>query len=153
MSSARKAFIPRTILLLSDDDAVVEHIESALASFCLTHHIECHRDIQGYRQSLVGSILQPASAAHVDLFLIAYVDDEEKTRETLTDLRHLGRWKRIPSVIFLAREDPAFVRTLYHLGANSVLKFPLRFEALQQLISTMDAYWFNAVTLPYQEDD
>lgn len=153
MSSDRKAFVPRTILLLSDDKTVVEHFESALASFCLTHHIECHRDIESFQQSLIGSTLQPASAGRIDLLLIAYVDDETKTREVLEDLRHLRRWKLVPSVVFLTQEDPVFTRMLYYLGANSVLKYPLRFDALRQLISTMDAYWFDAVTLPNSDDE
>ena len=153
MSPARKSFIPRTILLLSEDETVVRHVESALAAYCLNHHIECHKDIHSFHQSLIGSSLQPASPKQVDLNLIAYVDDQEKTHETLADLRLLPRWKLVPSVIFLAREDPAFTSMLYHLGANTVLKFPLRFDALQQLISTMDAYWFNTVTLPDNDEE
>ncbi|WP_394171226.1 hypothetical protein [Saccharospirillum alexandrii] len=153
MSSARKSFIPRTILLLSDDETAVHHIESALSSYCLTHHIERHKDIHSFHQALIGSSLQSASATQVDLILIAYVDDQEKTHEALADLRLLPRWKLVPSIIFLSREDPAFTRMLYHLGANTVLKFPLRFDALQQLISTMDAYWFNTVTLPDTDEE
>ena len=153
MSSARKTFIPRTILLLSDDETAVHHIESALTSYCLAHHIERHNDIQSFHQSRLDVSMQPAPTSQVDLILIAYVDDQEKTHETLAELRLLPRLKLVPSVIFLAREDPAFSRMLYHLGANTVLKFPLRFDALQQLISTMDAYWFNTVTLPDQDDE
>lgn len=153
MSSARKAFSPRTILLLSENAIVAEQIEQALATYCLTHHIQWHVDIRSFQQSLIGSQLQPASAAHVDLFLIAYVDDEPTTLQTLLELNQLVRWKRVPSVIFLSQSDPTFTRLLYHLGANSVLKFPLGFDALQQLISTMDAYWFDTVTLPFAEDE
>ncbi len=153
MRSVRKAFVPRTILLLSDDRSVVDHIESALATYCLTHHIQWQVDVRSFQQSLTGSQLQPASAAQVDLFLIAYVEDEAKTRQTLIDLRHLKRWKLVPTVIFWGQDNPAYTRLFYHLGANSVLKYPLRFDALQQLISTMDAYWFDAVTLPYSDND
>ncbi|MEP4544571.1 MAG: hypothetical protein ABJ000_00225 [Saccharospirillum sp.] len=153
MRSDQKSFMPRTILLLSDDETVAHHIESALASFCLTHHIEYHENFHSFHQSLIGSSLQSASTVQVDLILIAYVDDEEKTHETLSDLRLLPRWKLVPSVIFLSREDPSFTRMLYHLGANTVLKYPLRFDALQQLISTMDAYWFNTVTLPDSDEE
>lgn len=152
MSSDRKSFMTRTILLLSDDETVVHHIESALASYCLTHNIETHKNLHSFHQSLIDSSLQSASAVQVDLILIAYVDDEEKTHETLSDLRLLPRWKLIPSVIFLSRENSAFTRMLYHLGANTVLRYPLRFDALQQLISTMDAYWFNTVTLPDSDE-
>ncbi len=153
MSSARKAFTPRTILLLSEDASVAEQIEQALATYCLTHHIQWHVDIRSFQQSLIGSQLQPASAARVDLFLIAYVDDDVKTQQTLMDLRRLARWKLVPSVVFLDHDEPEFTRSLYHLGVNSVLKYPLRFDALQQLISTMDAYWFDAVTLPFADDE
>lgn len=153
MSSARKAFVPRTVLLLSEDPSVAEQIEQALATFCLSHHIQWHEDIAAFHQSLIGAQLRPASAAHVDLLLLAYVEDEERTRETLADLRRLPRWKLVPTVVFLQRDDPVFTRTLYHLGANSVLRYPLRFATLQQLISTMDAYWFDAVTLPFSNDE
>lgn len=148
MRPAQQAFVPRTIVLLSDAAAVAEQIEQALATYCLAHHIEWHLDIRSFQQSLIGSSLQPASAAHVDLFLIAYVDDERTTQDTLSELHQLTRWKQVPSVIFLNQNNPTFARLLYHLGANSVLKYPPVFDSLQQLISTMDAYWFDAVTLP-----
>ncbi|MCH8532863.1 MAG: hypothetical protein LAT65_18585 [Saccharospirillum sp.] len=153
MRSARKAFVPRTILLLSESAIVAEQIEQALATYCLAHHIQWHVDIRSFQQSLISSHLQPESAAHVDLFLIAYVDDTLKAQQTLLELSKLVRWKKVPSVLFLNQDDPTFVRMLYHLGANSVLKFPPRFDSLQQLISTMDAYWFDAVTLPFSEDE
>ena len=153
MRSVRKAFIPRTILLLSEEVRVAEQIEQALATHCLAHHIEWHVDIQSFQQSLIGSRSRPASATRVDLLLVAYVDDERKTQDTLVDLNRLTGWRQVPRVLFMKQCDPALTRLLYHLGANSVLKFPLSFEALQQLISTMDAYWFDAVTLPFSEDE
>jgi len=153
MSSARKAFVPRTILLLSEDPTVAEQIEQALATYCLSHHIEWHTDIAAFHQSLIGARLQAGSAAHVDLFLVAHVDNEDHTRETLSDLKRLSRWKLVPTVILLNQASSSFVRTLYHLGANTVIDYPLRFDALQRLINTMDAYWFDTVTLPYADDD
>lgn len=153
MSSVRKAFVPRTIVLLSEDPTVAEQIEQALATYCLSHHIEWHTDIANFQQSLIGSRLQSASAAHVDLFLVAHVDNEERTRETLSDLKRLSRWKLVPTVILIDQTSSSFVRTLYHLGASTVIGYPLRFDALQRLLSTMDAYWFDTVTLPYPDDD
>ncbi|GGX72322.1 hypothetical protein [Saccharospirillum salsuginis] len=153
MSSARKAFVPRTILLLSEDPTVAEQIEQALATYCLSHHIEWHTDIAAFQQSLIGARLQAGSAAHVDLFMVAHTDNEERTRETLFDLKRLKRWKLVPTVVLLKQCNPAFVRTLYHFGANTVIRYPLHFDALQQLINTMDAYWFDTVTLPYPDDD
>ena len=153
MSSARKAFVPRTILLLSEDPTVAEQIEQALATYCLSHHIEWHKDIDAFQQSLIGARLQAGSAAHVDLFLVAHVDNEERTRETLADLKIIRRWTLVPTVILLKQGNPTFARTLYHLGASTVIRYPLRFDALQQLINTMDAYWFDTVTLPYADDE
>lgn len=85
--------------------------------------------------------------------LIAYVNDAQRTRQTLLELRQLVRWKLVPVAVFVSTEESDLAQVMYHLGANSVLPYPLRFESLKTLLQTMDRYWFEVVSLPPRPDE
>lgn len=136
------------LLLLTDDSALAQHIEQALAGYQLCHHLHQFCDIDHYQQAALGSGVVAAPMARIDLCLIAYLNDSERTRKTVEEIRLLPRWRSVPLVVLIEGENPALARILYQFGANSVLRFPLRFDGLRELIRTMDTYWFDVVTLP-----
>lgn len=142
------AFRHRHLLLLSDDASLANHIELALAGYQLNHHLHCYNDIDAYQEAALGAGVDALPMARIDLCLIAYLGDGERGRRTVEELRLLKRWKTVPLVVLVDGENPALTRILYQFGANSVLRFPLRFDSLRELICTMDNYWFEVVTLP-----
>lgn len=86
--------------------------------------------------------------ARIDLCLVAYLGDNERSRHAVEEIRRLPRWRSVPLVVLIDADNPAPARILYQFGANSVLRFPLRFDGLRDLIRIMDTYWFDVVTLP-----
>ncbi|MFG1495478.1 hypothetical protein ABMA57_02515 [Saccharospirillum sp. HFRX-1] len=136
------------LLLLTDDSALAQHIEQALAGYQLCHHLHQFCDIDHYQQAALGSGVVATPMARIDLCLIAYLNDAERSRKAVEEIRLLPRWRSVPLVALIEGENPALARILYQFGANSVLRFPLRFEGLRELIRTMDTYWFDVVTLP-----
>lgn len=142
------AFRNRHLLLLTDDAALGQHIEQALAGYQLHHHLHSFCDIDHFQEAALGPGVDAQPMARIDLCLIAYLGDPERCRQTVEEIRLLSRWKSVPLVVLIDGENPALARILYQFGANSVLRFPLRFDGLRELIRTMDTYWFDVVTLP-----
>jgi DNA-binding response OmpR family regulator len=138
----------KTILLLSDDPKLQPQIEQALGVFYLSSTIRSYPDLQQFQRSLVRDHLRLSQDAQVDLFMVAFPDDLDRSVRTLTELRQLKRHSLTPVIVFQYREDKAVTRQLYHFGANTVLKYPLNFEAIQKLMLIMDDYWFDTVSLP-----
>ncbi|PTY37834.1 hypothetical protein BGP77_15280 [Saccharospirillum sp. MSK14-1] len=136
------------LLLLTDDAALAEHIEQALTGYQLSHHLHSYSSIDQYQEAALGPGVTAEPMARIDLCLIAYLGDSERARSAVEEIRLLPRWRSIPLVVLIDGDNPALTRMLYQFGANSVLRYPLRFDSLRELICTMDTYWFDVVTLP-----
>lgn len=142
------AFRHRHLLLLTEDVTLAQHIEQALAGYQLNHHLHTFADFDQYQTAALGPGIEAQPMARIDLCLIAYLGDSERCRRTLEELRLLPRWRSVPLVVLMENVNATQSRLLYQYGANSVLRFPLRFDDLRELICTMDSYWFDVVTLP-----
>jgi len=136
------------LLLLTDDSALGQHVEQALAGYQLSHHLHTFCDIDHYQEAALGPGVAASPMARIDLCLIAYLGESERARNTVEEIRLLPRWHSVPLVVLIDGDNSALTRILYQFGANSVLRYPLRFEGLRELICTMDSYWFDVVTLP-----
>ncbi len=132
-----------TIILFTDDENVAQHIEESMSAFSLNHDLRvCQSVVDLTEPSLLQSLEQ------IDLFLIAYLGDDEQARQTLMDLQTVRRWKVVPTIVFLLPEQEEMAHLFYSLGANSVLPYPLHFDQLSKIVSIMDTYWFEIVALP-----
>jgi CheY-like chemotaxis protein len=138
----------KTILLLSDDPTLQSQIEQVLGGFCLSNNVQWYADLQQFQRSSVNDHLRLSKDTQVDLFMIAYLHDVQCSVQTLTELRRLKRHALTPVVIFQHRVDKAVTRQLYHYGANTVLKYPLHFDAIKKLTLIMDDHWFGVASLP-----
>lgn len=136
----------RSILLLTDDVDVREKIDSALAAHALSHRLHLAKDLQQFLASQMDA--EPEDVIQIDLLLLAYVNDQDRVRQVLQELSLIERWKAVPTIAFLSKEQLGDAKLLYHLGCNSVLRYPLHFETLKELIVAMDQYWFGVVSLP-----
>lgn len=153
MAGEEPPYRMRKLLLFSDSGDIARQIEQSLAGYGLSHDIRWIGSIDEFHSA---SLSFPGVAPRwpdVDLCLIAYVNDAQRTRQTLLELRQLVRWKLVPVVVFVPPEEAGLAQVLYHLGANSVLPYPLSFESLKALLQTMDRYWFEVVSLPPRPDE
>jgi CheY-like chemotaxis protein len=61
--------------------------------------------------------------------------------EVLQWLRERPLLKRIPVVVLTSSRESSDVNRAYELGANSYLVKPVAFDALLDLVKTLDMYW------------
>ncbi len=61
--------------------------------------------------------------------------------EVLTWLREQPVLKRLPVVVLTSSKEPADINRAYDLGANSYLVKPLGFDALLDMVESLNLYW------------
>lgn len=68
--------------------------------------------------------------------------------EVLEWLRAQPVLKRIPVVMLTASRQPIDVNRAYELGANAYLVKPVNFDALVEMLKTLDSFWLRANERP-----
>lgn len=63
--------------------------------------------------------------------------------EVLGWLRQQPNLKRLPVVVLTSSKEPADVNKAYDLGANSYLVKPLGFDALMEMVRSLNQYWLS----------
>jgi CheY-like chemotaxis protein len=61
--------------------------------------------------------------------------------EVLEWLRQQPNLKRLPVVVLTASSESSDVNRAYDLGANSYLVKPVTFDALVEMVKTLNLYW------------
>lgn len=61
--------------------------------------------------------------------------------ELLQRIRADARLRHVPVVLLSSEPTPALLRRAYTLGANSVVRKPVRFEELRAALREVEAYW------------
>ncbi|WP_020410720.1 hypothetical protein [Hahella ganghwensis] len=137
-------FQSRTLVLFADDADVARHIDEAFSVFGINHDFRVCRSVT----DLTAPEASQQLPQRIDLFLIAYLGDAERARQTLDDLQSVRRWKIVPTIVFFSPDHMAAAHLFYSCGANSVLPCAIHFEQLCKVVSVMDNYWFDIVSLP-----
>lgn len=71
-------------------------------------------------------------------------------RSALAEIKHDPDLRQIPVVILTTSEADEDVFRSYDLGVNSYIVKPVTFEALVNILQTLEKYWFEIVELPPQ---
>lgn len=73
-------------------------------------------------------------------------------RAALAEIKADPSLNRIPVVILTTSKADEDVYRSYDLGVNSYIVKPVTFEALVDVLQTMEKYWFEIVQLPGSEE-
>jgi len=90
----------------------------------------------------------PREAPRPDMVLLDLNMPRMDGREALAELRRDDRFKNLPVIILTTSEHEADVLRTYDLGANSFVSKPVDLAGLIEVITALDNYWFQIVTLP-----
>ena len=71
-------------------------------------------------------------------------------REVLARIKKDDSLKTIPTVILTTSEAEADVANSYRLQANCYLNKPVRFDAFESLVKSINDFWLTKVKLPPQ---
>jgi CheY-like chemotaxis protein len=142
--------MPITILM-ADDDAD----DRALTKEALEegHLINTIRFVEHGEELLeylkrTGRYAPPAEAPRPGLILLDLNMPRKDGRAVLKEIKSDPDLRTIPVVVLTTSKADEDVYRSYDLGVNSYIVKPVTFEALVDILQTLEKYWFEIVELP-----
>ncbi len=74
-------------------------------------------------------------------------------KEVLASVRAAAELRVVPVVVLTSSAADQDVRESYELGANCYVTKPLELHSFQDIVRTLEAFWFNVVRLPPHDEN
>jgi CheY-like chemotaxis protein len=128
------------ILLVEDDHNDVLLIKRAFQKVNIANPIIVVNDGEQAISYLAGR--EPYVDRAVPMLVLLDLKLPRKSgHEVLEWLRQQPNLKRLPVVVLTASSESSDVNRAYDLGANSYLVKPVTFDALVEMVKTLNLYW------------
>jgi len=95
-----------------------------------------------------GPYAPPADAPRPGLILLDLNMPRKDGRTVLKELKTDPELRQIPVVVLTTSKADEDIYKSYDLGVNSYIVKPVTFEALVDILQTLEKYWFEIVELP-----
>ena len=136
------------ILLVEDSPADVELAVRALKKHNLANQLHVARDGAEALAFLFGPSAAPTPKMVLLDLKLPKVDGLEVLRRIKAD----PVTRRVPVVVMTSSREERDIVESYDLGVNSYIVKPVTFEALVDILQTLEKYWFEIVELPQQRE-
>lgn len=129
-----------TILLVEDDHNDVLLIKRAFQKVKIANPIVVLNDGEQAISYLAGR--EPYVGRTLPMLVLLDLKLPRRSgHEVLEWLRQQQTLKRLPVVVLTASSESSDVNRAYDLGANSYLVKPVTFDALVEMVRTLNLYW------------
>src|SRR5262245_22932175 len=141
---------PITILMADDDPDDRLLTADALKEARLINDIRFVENGEELLEYLrrTGKFAPPADVPRPGLILLDLNMPRKDGRTVLKELKQDNDLRTIPVVVLTTSKDDEDVYRSYDLGVNSYIVKPVTFEALVDILQTLEKYWFEIVELP-----
>ncbi len=95
-----------------------------------------------------GAYAPPAEAPRPGLILLDLNMPRKDGRTVLKEIKNDPNLRQIPVVVLTTSKADEDIYKSYDLGVNSYIVKPVTFEALVDILQTLEKYWFEIVELP-----
>jgi two-component system response regulator len=145
LSRSPAAPLSTDILLIEDNPLEVELTLRPFRELDPTSQIEVARDGEEALDFLFGrgSFRHRASAPTPRLILLGLKLPRVDGFEVLRAVRANSRTSLAPVVVLTSSDDPREVAQCYHLGANSCVQKPVKYEELRAAMQAVGRYWLG----------
>jgi CheY-like chemotaxis protein len=142
--------MPITILMADDDADDRALTKEALEEGRLMNTIRFVENGEELIEYLkrVGRYAPPAEAPRPGLILLDLNMPRKDGRAVLQEIKSDPDLRTIPVVVLTTSKADEDVYRSYDLGVNSYIVKPVTFEALVDILQTLEKYWFEIVELP-----
>ncbi|HXG90460.1 MAG TPA: response regulator [Vicinamibacterales bacterium] len=141
---------PLTILLADDDPDDRLLVHDALAAARVVHTLRTVGDGQELIDYLQhrGRYSDPTTAPRPGLILLDLSMPKKDGLASLAEIKANPALKQIPIIVMTTSSQDEDIARSYDAGASSFVTKPLRFQALVDVMKTINSYWFETVVLP-----
>ena len=150
----RESGKPLTILMADDDGddrrLTLEALREGRATSDL-RFVENGEELLDYLRHQ-GKYTTPSEAPRPGLILLDLNMPRKDGRAVLKDIKSDPALRSIPVVVLTTSRSEEDILVSYDLGVNSYIVKPVTFEALVDILQTLQKYWFEIVELPPERD-
>jgi CheY-like chemotaxis protein len=139
-----------TILMADDDPDDRNLTRDALQESRLVNDLRFVKDGEELLQYLrhQGEFSDEQKAPRPGLILLDLNMPRKDGKAALEEIKSDPELRQIPVVILTTSKADEDVYRSYDLGVNSYIVKPVTFEALVDILQTLEKYWFEIVELP-----
>lgn len=142
--------MPITILMADDDADDRRLTQEALEEGRLINDVrfvDNGEELMDYLRKQ-GRHAPPAEAPRPGLILLDLNMPRKDGRTVLKEIKSDPELRQIPVVVLTTSKADEDIFKSYDLGVNSYIVKPVTFEALVDILQTLEKYWFEIVELP-----
>ena len=142
--------MPITILMADDDADDRRLTQEALEEGRLINEVKFvdnGEELMDYLRRQ-GKFAPPAETPRPGLILLDLNMPRKDGRTVLKEIKSDPDLRQIPVVVLTTSKADEDVYKSYDLGVNSYIVKPVTFEALVDILQTLEKYWFEIVELP-----
>ena len=150
MKPMKSKAMPITILMADDDADDRRLTQEALEEGRLINEVrfvENGEELMDYLHKR-GKFAPPAEAPRPGLILLDLNMPRKDGRAVLKEIKSDPDFRQIPVVVLTTSKADEDIYKSYDLGVNSYIVKPVTFEALVDILQTLEKYWFEIVELP-----
>src|SRR4051812_25041321 len=150
MKPMRDRAKPITILMADDDADDRRLTQEALEEGRLINDVrfvDNGEELMDYLRRQ-GKFAAPAETPRPGLILLDLNMPRKDGRTVLKEIKGDPDLRQIPVVVLTTSKADEDVYKSYDLGVNSYIVKPVTFEALVDILQTLEKYWFEIVELP-----
>ena len=135
------------ILLVEDNPADVRLVREALKESKILNNLSVVEDgVEA--MDFLRKKGKYASSPRPHLVLLDLNLPRKNGREVLAEVKSDDNLKRIPVVIMTVSDDEKDILLTYNSHANCYIKKPLDFDQFNQMVHSIENFWFTIVCLP-----
>jgi CheY-like chemotaxis protein len=142
--------MPITILMAEDDADDRRLAQEAFEEGHLINDVrfvEHGEELMDYLHRR-GKFAPPVEAPRPGLILLDLNMPRKDGRTVLKEIKGDPAFRQIPVVVLTTSKADEDIYRSYDLGVNSYIVKPVTFEALVDILQTLEKYWFQIVELP-----
>jgi CheY-like chemotaxis protein len=138
---------PAELLLVEDNYGDVLLVREAFRSAKIRNNLS----VAGDGEEALSMLRQQgahADAPTPDLILLDLNLPRMDGREVLQAIKNDPRLQRIPVIVLTSSKAEIDILKTYELRANGYIVKPVTFERLQEIVASIETFWFTVVVLP-----
>ncbi len=149
-----KDAMPITILMADDDEDDKRLTQEALEEGRLINDVRFVANGEELMEYLhrTGKYAPPAETPRPGLILLDLNMPRKDGRTVLKEIKSDPELRQIPVVVLTTSKADEDIFKSYDLGVNSYIVKPVTFEALVDILQTLEKYWFEIVELPPRKE-
>ena len=143
-------------ILLADDDLedrmLIEHAFKAGDFLYDLRFVQDGEEVMDYLNRC-GDYVDSSKSPRPNLILLDLNMPRKNGWEALREIKSSPDFRKIPVVILTTSQNEEDITQSYELGVNSFITKPVTYEALIDLIKTLEKYWFTICETPSVKGD